>query len=81
MKKVILILLILQIVLLSGCSRGNQKIHADDYNFSKAMIKLTDDTIITVDVDTYTCSENSVLIVTKDGTKYGVAYTDVTFID
>jgi len=45
------------------------------------MIKLADDTVITVDILNYHPSDNSVIINTKDGHKYGVAYTDVTFFN
>lgn len=76
MKKII-ILLVLS-CMLTGCSMGNQKI-VTDYEFNKAMIKLADDTVITVDVESYLASDNSVIIITEQGTKYGVAYTDVTF--
>ena len=79
MKKRIAILLCVT-SLLTGCM-GNQTFFANNYAFNKAMIKMADDTVITVDIDSYSVGNNSAIIFTKDGRKYCVAYTDVTFFN
>ena len=81
MKKIKVILLTTLICLsMTACSTGNQEPFVENYNFEKAMKKLADDTVITVDVDNYTFDSNSIIIATKDGKLYGCAYTDVTMI-
>jgi len=65
--------------LLSGCAGSNPDLAATTY-FPTAMIKLADDTVITVSIKSYNCGTNSVIIETTDGHYYGVAYTDVTFM-
>ena len=49
--------------------------------FNKAIIKKADGEVITVAVDYYTCGTSSIVITTKDGHKFGVAYTDVTMFN
>lgn len=80
MKKRVLIGLMLLSCLLSGCnSVVIPVVIPTDLDFNKAMIKLADDTVITVDVKQYHAGSDSVMIWTTDGKKYGVAYTDATF--
>lgn len=78
MKERLIITIIAVNMLLTGC--GNNKIIDDQY-FNKAIIKKADGKVITVAVDYYTCETGSIVITTKDGHKYGVAYTDVTMIN
>lgn len=78
-KLYVFIATICTVFALSGCNSNLTVIC--DLQFNKAMIKLADDSVITVDVESYRASTNSVIIFTKDGKKYGVAYTDATFFN
>lgn len=82
MKKIIATLSITFALTCTGCSMGNQTFTADFY-FNKAIIRLTDEdnTVITVNVKSYSAGDSSVIIETDDGRKYGVAYQNVTFFN
>lgn len=84
MKKKLLLLCVLS-CLLVGCAEidsdetSNKITITNDYYFNKAMIKMADDSVITVDVKKYiVANETSVIICTDDGRRYRVAFTDVT---
>lgn len=78
MKSKIILSVFLTIGLLVGCS-GNQNTKGNN-DFNRAMIKMADDTVITVNVKKYIhdFQRELVIILTENGEKYCVANTDVT---
>lgn len=72
MKKLITILIITaMIICLAGCDYKSYDFIDTNYHFNKAIIKMPDGEIITVDIDKWSDSEGEQLtITTKDGKRY-----------
>lgn len=77
-KKLLLMLCVLP--LLTAC--GNQQLIDTTYTFNKAMIKLQDGTVTTVDIQSWRDFEDGdqVQIKTTDGTTYLVHSSNCTLI-
>lgn len=65
-------------VLLTAC--GNKQIIDTTYTFNKAMIKLQDDTVVTVDIESWTdyADGEQLQIKSKDGVTYLVNSVNCT---
>ena len=83
MKKLIaIIVLCVAIVCCSACNYASYDFVDTNYHFDKAIIKMPDGEIITVDIQTWADSEGEQLTITaKDGTRYLVSSINCILIE
>lgn len=84
-NKIIVLLAILSLCLLGlwGCNYEGYDLIDTNYHFDKAIIRLADDTTITVDIDKWADSEDGeqLTITSTDGKKYLVNSVNCTLIE
>ncbi len=84
LKKRIFIMLFIAIILLmfSSCNYASYDFVDTNYHFDKAIIKMPDESVITVDVEKWSDAEGEQLtITTKDGKRYLVSSINCILIE
>lgn len=83
MKKTLAILVIaIMLICFAGCNYQSYDFIDTNYHFDKAIIKMPDGEIITVEVDKWSDSEGEQLtITTKDGKRYLVSSINCILIE
>lgn len=79
----LVLILGLMTLLLSGCSYAGYDAIDTNYHFDKAIIRMPDDTVITVDIEKWADSSDGeqLTITSKDGTRYLVSSFNCILIE